>query len=62
MNNRDRTSSVDIMNNDHPAFSADAKELRERLRFNLESEDMEMYRHTYQEEQQLLEMVREGMP
>lgn len=36
------------------------QEERERIRFNIESEDEDIYRHTYQEERKLLDMVRDG--
>ena len=36
------------------------EEKREQIRFNIESDEEDFYRHTYQEEKKLLDMVRSG--
>ncbi len=50
----------DLVDANHLSQVTKEQEEKERIRFNIESDEEDVYRHTYQEERKLLDMVRDG--
>lgn len=50
----------DLVDANHLSQVTKEQEEKERIRFNIESDEEDIYRHTYQEERKLLDMVRDG--
>lgn len=53
-------SDQELVDANRMAMVTKEQEVKDRIRFNLQSEEEDIFRHSYQEEREILDMVREG--